>query len=109
MRACVRACACACACVCVCVCNARPMTRGLTRTDTHRRTQTYFDIIIGQISSTHALKSHTLGMQTLEMVKKHKSLNNKKMSALGIIIFRREQGTWNDGGLQTERSHGAIS
>ena len=30
------------------------------------------------------------------------------MSALGIIIFRREQGAWNDSGLQTKRSHGAI-
>ena len=30
------------------------------------------------------------------------------MSTLGIIIFRREQGVWNDSGLQTKRSHGAI-
>ena len=30
------------------------------------------------------------------------------MSALGIIVFCREQGAWNDRGLQTKRSHGAI-
>ena len=68
---------CVCICVCVHVCNARPEPRGLTRTDTHRRTQTYFNIIIGQIS-THALQLHTLRMQTSEMVKKDKPLSNKK-------------------------------
>ena len=30
------------------------------------------------------------------------------MATLGIIVFRREQGAWNDSGLQTKRSHGAI-
>ena len=96
-----------CVCVCVCVCNTRPNPRGLTLTDTHRRTQTYFKIMAGQIS-TLALQLHTLRMQTLEMVKKHKPLNNQKLSALGIIVFRREQGVWNARGLQTKRSHGAI-
>ena len=42
------------------------------------------------------------------MVKKHKPLNNNKMSALGIIVFRRERGAWNDWGQQTKISHGTI-
>ena len=58
--------------------------------------------------STHALQLHTLRMQTLVMVKKYKPLNNIKMSVLGVIVFRREQGAWNDRGLQTKGSHGAI-
>ena len=80
---------------------------GLTRTDTHRRTQTCFKIIIGQIL-THALQSHTLRMQTLEMVKKYKPLNDNKISALGITVFRRRHGAWNERELHTKRSHGAI-
>ena len=107
MVAAVCVCVCVCVCVSVCMCNAWPKPRGLTLTDTHRRTQTYFKIMAGQIS-TLALQLHTLRMQTLEMVKKHRPLNHNNMSALGIIVFRREQGAWNDWGLQTKRSHGAI-
>ena len=47
-------------------------------------------------------------MQTLETVKKHKPLYNNKMSALGIIVFRRERGAWNDWGQQTKIRHGTI-
>ena len=57
--------------------------------------------------STHALQLHTLRMQTLEMVRKQTSLQ-QETSALGIIFVRREKEAWNDRGLQTKRSQGAI-
>ena len=91
---CANECVCVCVCVCVCararaqVCRAQPKPRGLIRTATHRRAQTYLKIVTGKIQ-THALLLHTLWMQILEMVKKHK---RRRRSALGIIIFRREQG-----------------
>ena len=108
VRACMRVCVCVCARARPLMCHVRPKPLGLTGIDAHRRTQTYLKIRIGKIQ-TYALQSHALRMQTLQMVKNYKPRNNNKMSVLGIILFRREQRAWNNGVLQINRSHGAIS